>query len=274
MREATLPHGVLRGDERRRDALLRAPTGADEALLVESLADASAPARANALLAGCLAELGGEAAGLSDVRALVVGDREALLLALRAAAFGERVACVLACPGCGEPMDLEPAVSDLLVEGYAEVAAEHALVDDAGSPVRFRLPTGEDLEAVAEAVDVDAGAALLLSRCVLGGVEAGALSDATRDALEDALARLDPQAELRIAVACPTCGDPVEATLDAAALLLDELAADSDGLFREVHALARHYHWSEQEILGLELPRRRRYLELLVADEAAEGLAL
>lgn len=274
MREATLPHGVLRGDERRRDALLRAPTGADEALLVEGLAESNVAARANALLAGCLAGLGGRDAGLADVRALVVGDREALLLQLRAATFGERVACVLACPACGQPMDLEPSVSDLLVDEYADVAAEHALAGADDAPVRFRLPTGGDLEAAGEAADVEAGTALLLSRCLLGGVDVDALSRATRRALEDALARLDPQAELRIAVACPTCGDPVEATLDAATLLLDELVGDVDGLFREVHALARHYHWSEREILELELPRRRRYLELLVADEAAEGLAL
>ena len=33
--------------------------------------------------------------------------------------------------------------------------------------------------------------------------------------------------------------------------------------FIEVHALALHYHWSEGEILGLDVRRRRRYLELL-----------
>lgn len=274
MREATLPHGMLRGGERQRDALLRAPTGDDEARIVESFGGASVAARASALLAGCVARLGGEEVGLSDVRALVVGDREALLLQLRAAAFGERVACVLDCRGCGERMDLELAVSDLLVKGYADAPSEHSLAVDGGSAVRFRLPTGADLEAAAEAVDVEAGGALLVSRCVVGDVDAASLSDAARDALEDELARLDPQAELRIAVVCPTCGDPVDATLDAGALVLDELAGSADGLFREVHALARHYHWSEREILGLELPRRRRYLELLVADEVGEGVGL
>src|SRR4051812_32541244 len=97
---ARLPHGVLRGGERRGDALLRAPTGADEAMLAESQAAASVAARAGALLASCVEELGGEPASPSDVRSLVVGDREALLLHLRAAAFGERVACVLDCPAC------------------------------------------------------------------------------------------------------------------------------------------------------------------------------
>ena len=102
----------------------------------------------------------------------------------------------------------------------------------------------------------------------------GALTDAAREALEDELERLDPQAELRIAVACPSCGEPVDATVDPGALLLDELADGADALFREVHALARHYHWSEREILGLELRRRRRYLDLLVADEGAEEASL
>jgi hypothetical protein len=265
MREATLPHGVLRDGEWRRDALVRAPTGADEAMLVESFAGASAAARLDGLLARCIVRLGGEEAGPADVRALVVGDREALLLQLRAAAFGERMSCVLECPACGEPMDLELAVGDLLVDAYADAAAEHAL-----GPLRFRLPTGADLEAVAEAADPDAGAALLLERCVL----AGPLTDDTRDALEDELERLDPQADLRIAAICPSCDEPVDATVDPGAFLLDELADGSEALFREVHALARHYHWSEHEILGLELRRRRRYLDLLVADEGAEEASL
>jgi hypothetical protein len=265
MREAILPHGVLRDGEWRRDALVRAPTGADEAMLVESFTDQSTAVRLSALLASCVARLGGEDANLADVRALVVGDREALLLQLRAAAFGERVPCVLECPGCGERMDLELAIADLLVDAYVDAAAEHAL-----GQLRFRLPTGADLEAAAEAADSEAGAALLLERCVLDG----SLTDDAHEALEDELERLDPQAELRIAVVCPSCSEPVDATVDAGALLLEELAEGSDALFREVHALARHYHWSEDEILGLELGRRRRYLDLLVVDEGAEEASL
>jgi hypothetical protein len=274
IREATLPHGVTRGGERRRDALLRPPTGADEAALIEELGGASTPARANRLLARCLAGLGGSTdVGVDDVRALVVGDREALLLQLRALAFGGRMPCVVDCPACGERMDLELEVADLLVDGYAEASPEHCLALEDCSRVAFRLPAGAELEAAADAADVETGAALLLERCLLGGADPAALSETARDALEDELARLDPQAELRLAAVCPECGDPVDATLDAGTLMLGELARSADALFGEVHALARHYHWSEREILGLELPRRRRYLELLVADEVAEGVA-
>lgn len=38
-------------------------------------------------------------------------------------------------------------------------------------------------------------------------------------------------------------------------------------LLREVHALARAYHWSERELLALPLPRRTAYLQLLAEDE-------
>ena len=41
-------------------------------------------------------------------------------------------------------------------------------------------------------------------------------------------------------------------------------------LFREVHLLAYHYHWSETDILELTGPRRRRYLALLAETLAAE----
>jgi hypothetical protein len=43
-----------------------------------------------------------------------------------------------------------------------------------------------------------------------------------------------------------------------------------DALFREVHKVAKAYHWSESEILRLERPRRRRYLSLLEEDELSQ----
>jgi hypothetical protein len=45
-----------------------------------------------------------------------------------------------------------------------------------------------------------------------------------------------------------------------------------DALYREVHLLALHYHWAENDILRLPASKRRRYLRLL-ADHLAEGEA-
>jgi hypothetical protein len=40
-------------------------------------------------------------------------------------------------------------------------------------------------------------------------------------------------------------------------------------LLRDVHRLALAYHWSERDILGLSLRRRRSYLLLLEEDADA-----
>ncbi len=272
MYEARLPHGVLRDGQRRQDVVLRPPTGADEALLVEGPAGASAAARVSVLLASCVERLGDDEGRIEAVRALTVGDREALLLHLRCATFGDRLACSLPCPACGELMDLELSVRDLLLAPYGEAREIHELALAGGALVRFRLPTGSDQEAAAAAPTAEEGARLLLDRCVLSVQAGGEIADI--ESLETEMARLDPQAELRLEASCPECTERVDAALDAGTMLLEELVPNPEALFREVHALARHYHWSEGEILGLDLRRRRRYLALLVADEDAHGIAL
>ncbi|MGF1648485.1 MAG: hypothetical protein ACFCVF_16425 [Kineosporiaceae bacterium] len=41
------------------------------------------------------------------------------------------------------------------------------------------------------------------------------------------------------------------------------------GVLRDVHRIARAYHWAEAEILGLPLARRGAYLMLLEEDDDA-----
>jgi hypothetical protein len=84
------------------------------------------------------------------------------------------------------------------------------------------------------------------------------------------MADLDPQAEVRLVMTCPECGGDVSAVLDAAGPVLDELTPSTDQLYAELHSLALHYHWSERDILALEVPSRRRYLAL-IADSVAIG---
>ena len=49
------------------------------------------------------------------------------------------------------------------------------------------------------------------------------------------------------------------------------MSARAPGLLRDVHRLARAYHWSEREILSLTLDRRLGYL-LLLEEEADAAL--
>jgi hypothetical protein len=266
MVSATLPHGVVVDGRVDRAVAVRAPTGADEAWLLDG-DDLTRPERVTRLIERCVLKIGGRRCSPELARGLTCGDREALLLHLRRATFGDRLACMLECPACGEAMDLDLSVAELLVEPGPDPRGEQELVLADGSTVRFRLPTGADLEAAARAGEIEDGVRALLERCVS---DPAGLSAEVRSELAARMASLDPQAEIRLQLCCPDCGHDFAALVDAAALLLDELAADRAALYGEVHAIALRYHWSEADILALEVLRRRRYLDLL-ADSAGVG---
>ncbi len=274
MIEVVLPGGFERHGAWQHRVWLRPWSGHDEARLAEAEPTASCAARTTALLASCLTLDGGDTPATPELaRQLTVGDREALLLHLRKMTLGERLACVLTCPACGERMDLDLLVSDLLVAPYGRERQSHSVTIADGEDVfrvRFRLPTGADQEVAAALVAGDAEQAvrLVLARCVVDVVAANGhameeLPLAVARRLPALMAELDPQAELRLEAECPTCGAPFATLFDAAGYVQQEITQASGELFREIHLLAYHYHWSEAEILALTGPRRRRYLGLL-----------
>jgi hypothetical protein len=253
--EVTLPTGLWVEGRRRQDAALRPPTGDDETFLLEEASGLSPARRTTALLTRCLVRLGpNEPPAAEHVRALTAGDREALLLHLHRLAYGERLDCLLSCPQpeCGEQLDLELRVGDLLLAPYEHAAPEHEV-----DGMRIRLPTGADLEAAADQAPdgLDAAARVLLERCVLEG--------SPDDSVDDVLAELDPQADLRLDMTCPACGHGFSVAFDAGDFLARELARDADALLREIHVLALHYHWPESELRTMPPRRRRRYLAVL-----------
>lgn len=276
MIEVTLPGGFERDGAWQRTVWLRSWCGHDEAFLAEEAGALPPAARTTALLARCLSLDGGPATP-QLARSLTVGDREALLLHLRRITLGDRLACVLTCPGCGEKMDLDLQASDLLLPPYEcdyerDSGRHRATLAEDGEVfhVRFRLPNGEDQELAAPLVLEDEARAerLVLERCVEEVTAeddrpAGEIPAAVARRLPQLMAELDPQAELRLEMACPACGAAFATLFDTAQYLHQEMAQASGQLYREVHLLAYHYHWSEAEILGMTGKQRRRYLGLL-----------
>lgn len=286
MIEVTLPGGFERDGAWRRSVWLRPWCGRDEAFFAEDAA-ASSPAvpaaRTTALLARCLAlDPDATPAPPDLVRALNAGDREALLLHLRRLTLGERLSSVLACPECGERMDLDLRIGDLLLPPSGHEGSFHDATVSADGEVfhvRFRLPTGGDLEDAAALArrDAEAAAREVLRRCVDeittgDGAPVDGLPEAVARQLPRLMAERDPQAELRLDMECPACGATFATIFDTAQYLHQEIVQGSDQLYREVHQLALHYHWSEPEILALSARQRRRYLGLL-AETLAERRA-
>jgi len=271
-----LPHGYWSEGHHCREVGLRPLTGRDEEFLLESDSAAPMVVRVTELLTRCIQYMAGrEAVSRDAVAALVAGDREALLWQLRRLTLGEQVQATLQCPAenCGKPMDLSLSIDALLQDAYPDAQAEYEC-ERQGLTIRFRLPTGLDLEAVCGEWDRGQAVTRLLHRCVTGVYDGDTpLEKWSAEWLldiPDHMEALDPQAELRLEVACPECGERFPAMLDAASYLLEEIAAHAEDLYRQVHALAFHYHWSESEILGLSPVKRRRYLDLL-SDHFSES---
>ncbi len=277
-----LPNGYWVDGVHFREAELRMLTGADEEFMVES-ANAMLPVTwTHALLSRCITHLNGvEAVTPLTVASLTVGDREALLLHLRRLTFGERMQCTLTCPqsDCGELMDLELKVSDLLQPPNPDPAPVYEFtVEKDGSRYRilFHLPTGMDQEAAARQahIDIQTAAEVLLRRCVADvvGEDDNRLvwsSELLLD-LPARMAELDPQAELVLNLTCPVCGEAFSSIFDACAYVMQETGADLNVLYREVHLLALYYHWSETEIMSMNTSKRRRYLNLLLDSVSSQ----
>lgn len=207
--------------------------------------------------------------GTDALRSVPVGEREADLLALRRALFGERMQTRVECGACGEAMEFDLDARDLAAAG-PEQPESPLRVEDGEWVVEFRLPTVADIEAAA-AAGPDAPQHLL-ARCTLSAVRAGqpvpadrlpsALPEPVRRRLADAVAAADPAADVTLNVACPACGEATRAELDITSYLWTELDSWARDLLLDVHLLATAYGWSEPEILALSPLRRRYYLEL------------
>lgn len=188
-----------------------------------------------------------------------LGAVNASLLRLRAASFGPRIDGHVDCPGCGQRLAFA-LDTRVLLHGADDATADEAEV----AGLRLRPPCLRDLAAVAAEADAARAAHALLARCTLAG-DAARLDEEVLARVEAALERLDPQADITLALACTDCGHASQAQLDPGSLLWDELEARAHALLAEVHRLACAYGWTEEQVLALGPARRARYLAMVAS---------
>lgn len=201
---------------------------------------------------------------------LSIGQRNARLLELWEATFGPALACIAACPHCGEAAEVTFDVSDVTVEAVIDTGATVA-IRQAGYEIEARIPTSRDMLAAAAFGDAGTIRGRLLDRCVVAAradgplVAGSALPKPVVTMIARRLAEVDAQAEIRLAVQCPACGQPWEEGFDIAAFLWIEIDAWANRLLRDVHDLAVAHGWREADILAMNPARRRRYLDMVGA---------
>ena len=71
---------------------------------------------------------------------------------------------------------------------------------------------------------------------------------------------------LNIEILCPECESDFRFPFGIQGFFLDRLRSGIDTLYHEVHTLAYHYHWNENDILSMPREKRKMYLEILAAE--------
>ena len=230
--------------------------------LHDALAGAGPARRATLLIEA------GDGVDPATAAARPLGMIDADLLRLHERWFGPHLTAQARCPSCAATLDV--ALDAASLAGSVTAAPTEHTVTRGDITAIVRPLTLADLATAEGLSPRDARRALLRSglvsvrrrgkRCDIAGLPAEA-----EPWLVGALATVDPQADLVVALACGDCGTAWEERLDVSAFLVARLAAMAARLIDEVHQLATAYGWTETTILGLSGRRRMQYLERAAA---------
>jgi hypothetical protein len=198
------------------------------------------------------------------------GRRDAWLLDVYAATFGPHIAGLVACPACGEQLEIV-LESDAIrsPSGDADEAIELTSAE-ADYRVVFHLPSIADLRLSTASGDEDRARGTLLERCVLavqrGGeaLEASDLPAEIVNRIEEVMSERDAQADIRLAMICPTCEHAWQARFDVADFIWREVSARARHLINDMHTIALAYGWRDADILALSAARRQMHLDLIL----------
>jgi hypothetical protein len=87
--------------------------------------------------------------------------------------------------------------------------------------------------------------------------------------IEQVFREADPLVGYQLTIHCPYCEGDMAYEIELQELLLNTMQSIQNGLFREIHQLAIHYHWDEGQILSLAPWRRARYLSFLANEKSS-----
>lgn len=190
----------------------------------------------------------------SEWAQIPLGERNALLLELRAATLGRRMEGFAVCPACGALLEFVLDARELEEQLRAQLSA----VEESGQEMARPVNTA-DLIAAGAVEDEEEAQRILLARTMKLDGNAAAAGDGVLERFE----RMNRAAEIRIELACPDCPARPALDLDVAGFLLREIAAAARRLMREIHELASAYGWSESDLTAMSPARRAAYLEML-----------
>lgn len=237
-----LPGGLVRNNELIKNVQVKELTGSDEEALARASQSMNAFVFMDRLLKQGVVQIGNEPASEKDklLGQLLIGDREALILGIRRATYGEKIEVTgWQCSNCGVKEDLVMDLSDIPVTSMADPMNDTTFKVPLrkGGFALVRLATGADQLAVYENTEltVAQGQTILLSRCVvsindskgehfMAGFPSMAkdMSVVDRHAILNQLRDRQPGPKYdKIEYTCPACNENVFVVVSIGHLFLD-----------------------------------------------------
>ncbi len=268
--EVELPGGLPTENGIERRVVFRPLTGRVEQALIEMEESQNRSNYVTAVLFAALDRIGDQSMDKNAENAkkiigsLCVADRHYLMLRLGIILNGEQMWLKVDCRHCDMPFDVDVKRCDLPVKeaGNGYPVAKLIIL---GQQIEACVPTGRDQIFLADQTGDDA-VQQLLKKCIktpdgeaLDQTFFNSLSKRDIETIDDALDEISPAVCNELLVVCPECGQQQNAQLDHS--FLGQM--DRYSFYDEVHTLASHYHWSEDQILDLPKDRRRLYLNMI-----------
>ena len=263
----SLPGGVKRDGVWRRDFSLRLLDGRAEIGLAEALTtNESWPHRLTRIMSYCVSSIGGEEVSFDHLLDLCVGDRHVIVRALILQLGSDLTWFTQDCSDCGEKFDFSLRYSDLPVKAAAKSFPEVSIkLPGRKGSWTFRVPTGRDQDALDGGIEESQVRREMINRLRVSGMEAE-FTESEQEIIESAIEATMPELGFSGQIACPNCESIRTVSLDPYARLR---AFQADSVFRDIDIIARHYHWTEGEILDLSRARRKRYIGMIESSIGA-----
>ncbi|MEM9332936.1 MAG: hypothetical protein AAGA53_16565 [Pseudomonadota bacterium] len=191
---------------------------------------------------------------LSD---LTIAEFDSGLAGLYQHLYDQQVLCEARCSACGEPFEFRLDLKEFELRIWSNAKDFEGLHWEkvkAPSGRILKLPRLKDLNATDEAAQRE-----WIKACLLKG-------EFDFDAIQSEIELAAPILSQDINTTCPECRANNKVRFDMARYLMDSLAAETAFLWREVHLIAKTYHWSLPDILDLTRDVRRQMVGFIVSE--------
>lgn len=260
------------------DTLMLRPFGIDERDLEVDFSQPSRPALVTDILERCATVANGSSPDRKLLWELQVGIRIECLLRIISLRGAFEVVLPMRClnEACSEMVEVELSLDELL--GSQGDRSELISIDCGEQTIELRRPRGLDQYAWSTREFESNRAAIesMVETLVVQGTDSSgqenpssppSFDDEVLFAIDRVMQESDSLVSFVLNVVCPYCESQSEFELDLESLSIERLRHSQRSLLTTIHRLAKHYHWSEQQIFAVPHWRRIHYLKLLEEEQ-------